>query len=81
MGEEGTEGFGAKSFSVTDGLSEGIPDGGDADEESVSDEDEGEPVGSVLPVRLDNGDHIELESGLVHEEFNPEDQTAGELVT
>jgi len=51
IGETGTAEFEAKIFSATDGLSEGMSDWGDVVEESVSLEDEGDSVGSVLSPR------------------------------
>ena len=74
-GEVGEEG--PKILSVTDGLSEGTPDCGDVVEESVSDEDEGEMVGSVLSLWLENKD-IGPASALVGEKFTSEDQPLGE---
>jgi hypothetical protein len=79
-GDDGTEGFEAKSLSLTDGFSEGIPDWGDPDEESVSDEDEDEAVGFVLPERLGDGDHVEPDTELPRKGLTSEGQTVGELL-
>jgi hypothetical protein len=76
-GETGAADFEAKIFSATDELSEGIPDCGDAVEESVSLEDEGDSVGSVLSPRSRDVD-IGLVPVLPGKGLTSEDQTLGE---